>query len=72
VGPAVDDARMNIMQHGYAMDPKGRIEVVISLEKDVLVFRLRDYATANMPTQLNRGDSTTFAPAGLACISFAL
>lgn len=42
---AVNEACMNIMQHAYAMDPKGRIEVVIAHENDALVFRLRDYAT---------------------------
>ena len=42
---AVNEACMNIMQHAYGMDPKGRIEVVISLENEALVFRLRDFAT---------------------------
>jgi len=41
---AVNEACVNIMQHAYAMDPKGRIDVVISREGDAMVFLLRDYA----------------------------
>ena len=41
---AVNEACMNIMQHGYGMNPDGRIDIKISKEPGALVFQLRDYA----------------------------
>lgn len=41
---AVNEACMNIIQHGYGMDPHGRIDVTILQDDDAIVFRLRDYA----------------------------
>jgi len=41
---AVNEACTNIIQHAYAMDPNGRIDVTILSEGDALVVRLRDYA----------------------------
>jgi anti-sigma regulatory factor (Ser/Thr protein kinase) len=44
VALAVNEACMNIIQHGYAMNPDGRIDVEIVSEGGALVIRLRDYA----------------------------
>lgn len=44
VALAVNEACMNIIQHGYAMSPGGRIDVEIASEAGALVIRLRDYA----------------------------
>lgn len=41
---AVNEACMNIIQHGYRMDPAGRIDIRVSREPGALVFQLRDYA----------------------------
>jgi anti-sigma regulatory factor (Ser/Thr protein kinase) len=41
---AVNEACMNIIQHGYGMRPDGRIDVTILQETGAIVFRLRDYA----------------------------
>jgi anti-sigma regulatory factor (Ser/Thr protein kinase) len=41
---AINEACMNIIQHAYAMDPHGRIEVRVSLEPGALVVQLRDFA----------------------------
>lgn len=41
---AVNEACMNVIQHGYAMRPDGRIDITIVQEGDAMVFLLRDYA----------------------------
>lgn len=41
---AVNEACMNVIQHGYAMRPDGRIDITIVQEADAMVFLLRDYA----------------------------
>jgi anti-sigma regulatory factor (Ser/Thr protein kinase) len=41
---AVNEACMNIIQHGYRMDPAGRIDIRVSREPGALVVQLRDYA----------------------------
>jgi anti-sigma regulatory factor (Ser/Thr protein kinase) len=41
---AVNEACMNIIQHAYAMDPDGRIDIRVSLEPGALAVQLRDYA----------------------------
>lgn len=41
---AVNEACMNIIQHGYSMKPDGVIDVEIAADEQALLFRLRDYA----------------------------
>lgn len=62
---AVNEACMNIMQHAYAMDPKGRIDVVISKENDAMVFRLRDYAKSTDTGRVQSRDLDDIRPGGL-------
>jgi anti-sigma regulatory factor (Ser/Thr protein kinase) len=62
---AVNEACMNIMQHAYGMDPRGQIEVVISQEKDAMVFRLRDYAKPINTDAVEPRDLDDIRPGGL-------
>ena len=62
---AVNEACMNIMQHAYAMDPDGRIDVVISREDDAMVFRLRDYAHTASAGRIVSRDLDELRPGGL-------
>ena len=41
---SVNEACTNIIQHGYRMDPAGRIDVTVLDDGRALVVRLRDYA----------------------------
>ena len=54
---AVEEAAANIVVHGYRGQP-GDIEVEVSLEKTVLVVRLRDRATLFDPTSIPPPDLT--------------
>jgi serine/threonine-protein kinase RsbW len=54
---AVEEAAANIVVHGYRGQP-GDIEVEVSLEKAVLVIRLRDRAILFDPTSVPPPDLT--------------
>jgi serine/threonine-protein kinase RsbW len=54
---AVEEAAANIVVHGYRGQP-GDIEVEVSLEKAVLVIRLRDRAILFDPTSIPPPDLT--------------
>lgn len=43
---AVNEACMNIIQHGYRMKPDGWIEMEVASDEQAVLFRLRDYAPA--------------------------
>lgn len=62
---AVNEACMNIMQHGYAMNPDGRIDVTISSEPGALVFKLRDYAQHVDVNKVCSRDLDDIRPGGL-------
>jgi anti-sigma regulatory factor (Ser/Thr protein kinase) len=62
---AVNEACMNVIQHAYAMDPNGQIDLVVSLEKGLLVFRLRDYARTVDASKIFPRDLDTVRPGGL-------
>jgi anti-sigma regulatory factor (Ser/Thr protein kinase) len=62
---AVNEACMNIMQHAYAMDPQGKIDVMISREQDAIVFRLRDYADPIDTDDVKSRDLEDVRPGGL-------
>ncbi len=62
---AVNEACMNIMQHGYAMNPDGRIDVKISREPGALVFQLRDYAECVDAGKVCSRDLDDIRPGGL-------
>jgi anti-sigma regulatory factor (Ser/Thr protein kinase) len=54
---AVEEAAANVVVHGYRGQP-GDIEVEVSLEKSVLVIRLRDRAILFDPTSVPPPDLT--------------
>ena len=54
---AVEEAAANIVVHGYCGQP-GDIEIEVSLEKAMLVVRLRDRATLFDPTGVPPPDLT--------------
>ena len=62
---AVNEACMNIMQHGYRMDPAGRIKITVLKEPGALVFRLRDYADPVEPTSIKSRSLDDVRPGGL-------
>ena len=62
---AINEACMNIMQHAYAGDPEGRIEVRISREPDALVMQLRDYARPVDTSRVRSRDLDDIRPGGL-------
>ncbi len=43
---AVNEACMNIIQHGYQMKPDGWIDIEVASDDKAVSFRLRDYAPA--------------------------
>ena len=62
---AVNEACMNIIQHGYRMDPAGRIDIRVSREPGALVVQLRDYAgRVDLSTVCSR-DLDDVRPGGL-------
>jgi anti-sigma regulatory factor (Ser/Thr protein kinase) len=62
---AVNEACMNIMQHGYRMDPAGRINITVLKEPGALVFRLRDYADPVDPDGIRSRSLDDVRPGGL-------
>lgn len=62
---AANEACMNIMQHGYHMDPDGRIELRVSREPGALVLQLRDYAHSVDVNEVRSRDLDDIRPGGL-------
>jgi anti-sigma regulatory factor (Ser/Thr protein kinase) len=62
---AVNEACMNIIQHGYDMDPNGRIDVSVISEPGALVFQLRDYARRVDVEKVCSRDLDDVRPGGL-------
>ena len=62
---AVNEACMNIIQHAYAMDPNGVIDVTVSREGEAIVFRLRDYAASVDNARIASRDLDDVRPGGL-------
>lgn len=62
---AVNEACMNIIQHGYAMDADGRIDVRVRTEPGALVFELRDYAKRVDVDKVCSRDLDDIRPGGL-------
>lgn len=62
---AVNEACMNIIQHGYEMAPDGRIEIRVSREPDALVVQLRDYARRVDVATVRPRDLDDIRPGGL-------
>lgn len=62
---AVNEACMNIIQHGYDMYPDGRIDVRVSREPGALVFQLRDYAHCANTEKICSRDLDDVRPGGL-------
>jgi len=62
---AVNEACMNVMQHGYEMDPDGEIEVSIYCEPDALVVRIRDWSGPVDVSRVCSRDLDDIRPGGL-------
>lgn len=62
---AANEACMNIIQHGYDMQPDGRIEVRVSREPGALVLQLRDYAQRVDPGKVRSRALDDIRPGGL-------
>ena len=62
---AVNEACMNVMQHSYAMNPDGRIDIRVSREADALVVQLRDYAECVDTETVCSRDLDDIRPGGL-------
>lgn len=62
---AVNEACMNIIQHGYAANPDGRIDVTILLQDQALVFQLRDFAEPVNVEKVCARDLDELRPGGL-------
>jgi anti-sigma regulatory factor (Ser/Thr protein kinase) len=62
---AANEACMNIIQHGYDMQPDGRIEVRVSREPGALVLQLRDYADRVDPGTVRSRALDDIRPGGL-------
>ncbi len=62
---AVNEACMNIMQHAYAMDPRGKIELRAIRERGALVLQLRDYANHVDTGNVRSRDLSDIRPGGL-------
>ena len=62
---AVNEACMNVIQHAYAMQPDGLIELAIYLDEKALVFQLRDFAAPVDPGTVTARDLEDVRPGGL-------
>ena len=62
---AANEGCMNIIQHAYAMDPNGRIDVTVIKEQDALVLQLRDYAARVDVEKVCSRDLADLRPGGL-------
>ena len=62
---AVNEACMNIIQHGYAMDPNGQIDVGVLQEDGALVIQIRDYAATVDVERVRSRELDDIRPGGL-------
>jgi len=62
---AVNEACMNIIQHGYGMAPDGQIDVGVFQERGALVIRIRDYADTVDIDQVRSRELDDIRPGGL-------
>ncbi len=62
---AVNEACMNIIQHAYAMDPDGRIEITLLQDAGALVVQLRDFAAPVDISRVRSRDLDDIRPGGL-------
>jgi anti-sigma regulatory factor (Ser/Thr protein kinase) len=62
---AVNEGCMNIIQHAYAMDPDGRIEVRVLRQDGAMVIQLRDYAERVDEQAVCSRDLDDIRPGGL-------
>lgn len=62
---AVNEACMNVIQHGYRGDPRGEIVLQIFNNDGELEFRLRDYAEAVDPDAVKPRPLDRLRPGGL-------
>tara|TARA_B100000686_G_C16129484_1_gene636627 strand:+ start:170 stop:595 length:426 start_codon:yes stop_codon:yes gene_type:complete len=62
---AVNEACMNIIQHGYHSKPGGSIIVEIRKRGNSLIIRLRDFADSVDPSQVRSRDLGDIRPGGL-------
>ena len=62
---AVNEACMNIIQHGYNSKPGGNIILEIRQSNDNLIIRLRDFAEPIEPSKVKPRDLQDLRPGGL-------
>lgn len=62
---AVNEACMNIIQHGYRNDPAGEIRLTVHTDGQALVFRLRDDAPCVDAGKVRPRDLEDLRPGGL-------
>lgn len=62
---AVNEACMNIIQHGYRNDPAGEIRLAVHTDGRALVFHLRDDAPCVDASQVHPRDLGELRPGGL-------
>lgn len=62
---AVNEACMNVIQHAYAMQPDGIIELAIYHDEKALIIQLRDFAAPVDPGKVAARDLEDVRPGGL-------
>lgn len=62
---AVNEACMNIIQHGYRNDPGGEIRLAVHTDGQALVFRLQDDAPSVDTVKVHPRDLEDLRPGGL-------
>jgi anti-sigma regulatory factor (Ser/Thr protein kinase) len=62
---AVNEAIMNIIQHGYQSNPKGNITIKIKQADNALIIQLRDFAETVDPAKIKPRDLGNIRPGGL-------
>lgn len=62
---AVNEACMNVIQHGYKNDPHGQIRLIIVNTEDALIFRVQDDAPCVDEKKVCSRDLEDIRPGGL-------
>ncbi len=62
---AVNEACMNVIQHGYQQDPNGEIILAIWHDRDRMIFRLVDFASPVDVEAVRPRDLDDVRPGGL-------
>ncbi len=62
---AVNEACMNVIQHGYCCDPTGEIILQILNNGSHILFRLRDFAPVACPERVRPRSLEELRPGGL-------